>query len=89
MTNDGTTVVLRIGSSTATAPGDRLEVRITGATNSTAGAHTFDIRTSSDTPPVTTPSYTLGADTTPPVASITWTLRHHHQQHRDVRVQRE
>ena len=52
-------MVLRIGSSTPTAAGDRLEVQITGATNSTAGAHTFDIETSSDTTPVTTPSYTL------------------------------
>ena len=51
--------MLRIGSSTPTAAGDRLEVRITGANNPGAGSHDFDIQTSSDTPPVTTPSYTL------------------------------
>ena len=59
VSNNGATVVLRITTSTPTGPGDQLRVNVTGATNSTVGPHTFDIETTSDTTPVTSPSYTL------------------------------
>ena len=76
VSNNGATVVLRITTSTPTGPGDQLQVNVTNATNSTAGTHSIDIETTSDTSRVTTP-YTLGSgtppppDTTPPNATIT------------------
>jgi hypothetical protein len=71
--NDGTTVVLNAGS-TVTGGNDVLRVTVTNAHNAADGPHTFDVSTTSDPAPVTSPAYTLGAappDTTPPDTTIT------------------
>lgn len=65
--------MLRVNNSTATAPGDRIAVTVTNATNAAQGNYAWTIATSSDPAPVTTPGYSLGgsSDTTPPETTIT------------------
>src|SRR5918997_1281375 len=66
ITNGGATATLRLFNATPTPPNERFTITVTNATNSSAGSHSWNIATSSDPTPVTTPSYTLGPDTTPP-----------------------
>src|SRR6185437_15722298 len=61
VSNDGATAVLRITTGTPTGANDVLRVTVTDATNSSAGAHTIQIATSSDPDPAPAAGYTLVA----------------------------